>query len=64
METECTILGGELPDELIQSFSKNNQSTGCSYVTNNFPVKWNNDNNPEADGLQQQKTTPGAAPVS
>ncbi len=42
METKCTILGGELPDELIQSFSKNNQSTGCSYVTNHFPVKWNN----------------------
>ncbi len=24
----------------------------------------NNTSNPEADGLQQQKTTPGAAPVS
>ncbi len=33
-------------------------------MQNTIMAKYHNTSNPEADGLQQQKTTPGAAPVS
>ncbi len=56
---------GEWADwlEMIESNSNsNNRSSQPSYEEHHL---WtHNTSNPEADGLQQQKTTPGAAPVS
>ncbi len=46
--------GKEFVTQITTRYNQGMQNTISEHVTSN----------PEADGLQQQKTTPGAAPVS
>ncbi len=48
--------------EMIDDSNSNNHSLQPRYVE--YHLWMHNTKNPEADGLQQQKTTPGATPVS
>ncbi len=56
---------GEMADwlEMIKSnINSNNHSLQPRYAE--YQLWTHNTSNPEADGLQQQKNTPGVAPVS
>ncbi len=43
---------------------RDDRKVTVTQITTHYNQGMQNTSNPEADGLQQQKTTPGAAPVS
>ncbi len=55
-------MGSLVRDDIKGTVTQNNHSLQPRYTE--YHLWTHNTSNPEADGLQQQKTTPGAAPVS